>query len=303
MTNPTSLFDAARAAGVPFSREAHPADRYVTANGLRFHYLDWGERDRPPVLALHGFAQTAHMWDFAALALCDRYRVIALDQRGHGDSDWAPNGEYSLEDHQQDIHAVVQALDLREVAIMGLSMGGRNAFTYAALHPERVGALVIVDSAPEHERSGSEAVRRFVQGSDELGSFDEFVTRALAYNPRRIEQQVRGSLAHNLKRLPNGKWTWKYDVALRAPGKRPPPDPQLTRRLWEYAAEIRCPTLLVRGEQSRVLSLETAERLASLVSGARLATVEKAGHLVPGDNPAEFQRVLEEFLVEVKSKE
>ena len=90
----------ARASGVVFSREAVPRDRSVSANGMRLHYLDWGPPDGPPVLLLHGFAQTCHTWDFSALWLSEQHRVIALDQRGHGDSEWAPDGDYSPEAHQ-----------------------------------------------------------------------------------------------------------------------------------------------------------------------------------------------------------
>ena len=146
-----TLHDAARAAGVTFAEDALPQDRYVTANGLRFHYLEWGDPANPDVLLLHGFAQTCHSWDFVALSLCDRFHVVALDQRGHGDSDWAPDGDYAPETQQEDLHAFTQAIGLRNFVLMGLSMGGRNSFTYAANHPEEIRALVIVDSAPETE--------------------------------------------------------------------------------------------------------------------------------------------------------
>ena len=291
-----SLFEAARAAGVPFSKEAVPADGSVRANGLRFHYLEWGRPDIPPLLMLHGFAQTCHMWDFAALSLCDRFRVITLDQRGHGDSDWAPDGRYSMDDHQGDLHAIVMKLRLKDLVIMGLSMGGRNAFIYASEHPELVRGLVVVDAAPEHQRSGAQRVRRFVEGPDELDSFDDFVARVRHYNPRRSVEQVRGSLRHNLKQLPSGKWTWKYDRALRSPDHFAPPDPDVTRRLWRSAERVQCPTLVVRGADSNVVSQETAELMCRRMPRARLAVVEGARHLVPGDNPAGFQRALDAFL-------
>ena len=295
---PTSLFDAARKLGVEFSRQARPTDEFLEINGLRFHYLDWGGPYSTPVLMLHGFAQTCHSWDFTALSLCDRFRVIALDARGHGDSQWAQDGDYSPEAHQRDLHAFVQALGLGDPVLMGLSMGGRSSFTYAAVHPERIKALVIVDAAPEHQRSGSDAVRRFVQGSDELDSIDQFVERARRYNPnpRRSPEQIRGSLLHNLMQLPNGKWTWKYDKALRSPGGRPSPDPGLTRRLWVYMDEIKCPTLVVRGAESKVVSQETAEEMCSRLSLGQLAVVEGAGHLVPGHNPSGFNRAVAQFL-------
>ena len=176
------LFEAATRAGVTFAEEATPTDRFVDANGLRFHYLEWGAPEATPIVMLHGFAQTAHTWDFLALYLSGRYRVIALDQRGHGDSDWAPDGSYTLDDHQADLKAIVTALELSDTVFIGLSMGGRNAYVYAADNPGDVKALVIVDSAPVHERAGADTVRRFVSGSDEMDSVEEFVERVRRYS-------------------------------------------------------------------------------------------------------------------------
>ena len=282
--------------GVSFAQETVPLDGFVEANGLRFHYLDWGEPDRPPMLLLHGFAQTCHSWDFVALSLSDRFRLIALDQRGHGDSDWAPDGDYSPEAQQEDLKAVVEALRLDGPVVIGLSMGGRNAFTYAAAHPGEVRALVIVDAGPENMRPGSENIRRFVQQEDELDSVEAFVSRVQAFNPRRPVQQIRGSIVHNLKQLPSSKWTWKYDKLLRSPDRPFSSDPETARRLWGYLESLKCPTLIVRGGASDVIALETAEAMRKRTPGSRLATVEGAGHLVMGDNPAGFERAVTEFL-------
>ena len=293
------LHRAARVIGVSFSHGAAPRDHFVDVNGLRLHYLDWGSADAPPLLMLHGMAQTAHSWDFAALAFCDRYRVVALDQRGHGDSDWAADGDYTLDAHQRDLQAAVEALGLRDTVLIGLSMGGRNAFSYAALHPERVRALVVVDSAPVLMRYGAETIRRFVRDMDEMDSFEEFVTAVWKFNPRRTEEHIRGSLEHNLKRLPGGRWTWKYDKALRSGAIRPWSGPELISRMWGYVERVRCPTLLVRGAHSSVLSQDTAEEMAARLDDGRLAVVPDAGHLVPGDNPAGFHRAVEDFFEEV----
>ena len=269
---------------------------------MRFHYLDWGNADGPDMLLLHGFAQTCHSWDFVALAFCDRYHVVALDQRGHGDSDWAEDGDYSPETQQADIAGVVQALNLQDFVLMGLSMGGRNSFTYAANHPDQVRALVVVDAGPENMRAGSQNIRNFVQQEDELDSVDEFVQRVLQYNPRRDPVQVRGSIMHNLKQLPNGRWTWKYDRRLRQPGgRRFQHDPDTTKRLWGYLERLECPTLVVRGSQSDIVALDTADGMHQRIPNGRLATVEKAGHLVMGDNPSGFERVVTEFLLDVAS--
>ena len=286
--------------GVPFEKEVEPQDRYASANGLRFHYLDWGDPDNPPMLLLHGFAQTCHSWDFIALTFSDRFRVIALDQRGHGDTDWAPDGDYSPEAHRKDTHAFVQAIGLEDFVLIGLSMGGRNALTYAAHHPEMVKAVAIVDAAPETLRAGGENIRRFVQQDDELDSVDEFVERVLKYNPRRSAQQVRGSIMHNLKQLPSGKWTWKYDKLLRSSDKRWQSDPGLTDRLWSYVESLKPPTLVVRGSKSDLIASRTVEEMHRRMPNGTLATVEGAGHLVPGDRPAGFANAVAEFLASLE---
>ncbi|MCY3638371.1 MAG: alpha/beta hydrolase [Chloroflexi bacterium] len=295
-TQGLSLHDAARAMGVQFANDNVPQDKFVDANGLRFHYLEWGNPDNPPMLLLHGFAQTCHSWDFVALGFSDDYHVIVLDQRGHGDSDWAPDGDYSPETQQKDISAVVDSLGLEGFVLMGLSMGGRNSFTYAANNPGKVKALVIVDAAPQNMTQGTDNIRNFVQQDDELESVDAFVDRVLQFNPRRDRQQVRGSILHNLKELPNGNWTWKYDRALRRPGRRMGSDPDTEQRLWGYIRSLQCPTLLVRGGASDIVALDTADRMHQAIPNSRLATIEGAGHLVMGDSPSGFQNAVTEFI-------
>ena len=296
-----SLYDAARAMGVPFEYRAAPQDKYVNANGMKFHYLEWGDPSNPPLMLLHGFAQTCHSWDFVALSLCDRYRVIVLDQRGHGDSDWAPDGDYTPETQQKDIAAIVGELGISRFKLMGLSMGGRNSFTYAANHAEQVMALVIVDAGPENQRAGSNNIRSFVTQEDELDSVEDFVNRVLKFNPRRAAEQVRGSLMHNLKQLPSGKWTWKYDKILRSPDRRMGRDPEMSKKLWGYIESLQCPTMVVRGENSDVIALETANEMHERIPNGRLVTVEKAGHLVMGDNPSGFLAAVNDFFAELQS--
>ena len=145
-------------------------------------------------------------------------------------------------------------------------------------------------------RAGGENIRRFVQQEDELDSVEEFVRRVLVYNPRRSPEQVRGSIMHNLKQLPSGKWTWKYDKALRSPSQKLWTEPDLAERLWSYLADIRCPTLVVRGAESNIVSQGMAEAMRERIPNCKLAIVENAGHLVPGDNPSGLLKVVGPFL-------
>ncbi|MBI4202505.1 MAG: alpha/beta hydrolase [Chloroflexi bacterium] len=286
-----SLYDAARAMGVIFTSEAKPTDRYVTVNRLKLHYLDWGNDGKLPMLLLHGRTNSAHTWDFTALAFHDSFHVIALDQRGHGESDWSPNGDYSLNAHVPDIHAFVQALGLRSIHLVGHSMGGRNSLVYASQHPERVKALVLVDVGPQTERSEAGNFRGWRHLPEETESFEEFVRTAHELNPRRTLEQLRGSLAHQLRRFPNGKWSWKWDPALREADT----SGWSNERLWECVSRLRCPTMMVRGGESGLISDATVQRMTQMIPGMKAVVVPGAGHQVAGDRPALFHQSLREF--------
>ena len=288
-----SLFEAARAVGVPFSREVEPRDREVSLKGLRLHYLDWGTEGEPPLLFLHGALQQGHSWDFISLALCADYHVLALDARGHGDSQWSPDGDYSLDAHLQDLDGFVEAVGLERFILVGHSMGGRNAYTYASRRPGRVKALVIVDVGPEVGKPGEARIRRFRELPDESGSYEEFVSRVQGYTGRPREQ-VLGALKYSIRQGPDGRWTWKYDKLLRSPGYRPQSWP--VEKIWESLEGIRCPTLIVRGGDSDIFPAETLQRMLQVIPRSTSAVVPKAGHLVAGDNPAGFLEALRAFL-------
>ena len=291
-----SLYEAARGMGVSFAQENQPTDRTVQANGLNFHYLEWGDPSNPKILMLHGVSQQGHSWDFVALALSDRYHIMALDQRGHGDSDWAPEGDYSLEAQQTDIDAVVEALGLNGFTLMGHSMGGRNSYVWASRHPKTLNGLVIVDTGPQGQRVGRERIQRFQQLPDELDSFDEFADRVQEYTGRKREQVV-GALKHSIRERPDGKWSWKYDKILRTPGARAPG--WEADRLWECVRKIDCPTLVVRGERSDIFADETLNRMQDEIPDCSIATIARAGHLVQGDNPADFLIEAEKLLARI----
>lgn len=268
-----------------------PRDAVVDLRGLALHYLDWGTDGLPPLVCLHGITQTAHSWDEVAPALARTHHVHALDQRGHGDSAWAPDHDYRVETQSRDVEEFLRVVVGAPAVLVALSMGGLNAMTLAARAPHPVRALVIVDIAPKVERRGVDHIRQFVTANDELDTFEEFVARAHAFNPRRSIENIRDRLRHNLRQVPSGRWTWKYDPALRDPGRAAGD----VSALWERVATIRCPVLVVRGAESDVLAPETAARLGGLVH-AEVRTVPGAGHSVMGDNPSGFLAAVAPFL-------
>src|SRR5256886_6622863 len=202
------------------------ADRSMTVQGQRFHLTDWGSADAPTVLFLQGVTGQARTWDHEAAALAGRFRIIALDQRGHGDSDPAPDGDYTLTALTGDIAAVVDALGLARVSLVGLSLGGRVAIVYAALHPERVERLMIVDIGPDIAAAGQTRVGTMMARSPErFASVEDAIAQARASNPRYADALLRARLAPALRPLPHRGHPWTHDRALRPAATHARPRP------------------------------------------------------------------------------
>jgi|TARA_Y100000758_G_scaffold235923_1_gene172308 pimeloyl-ACP methyl ester carboxylesterase len=291
-----SLYKAARGRGVEFAEEFVPTTRTFDASELRLSYTEWGDPGLPTVVMLHGFAQTSHAWDLITLGLADRFHLISLDQRGHGDSQWATDGDYSLETQQQDLDEFIKSLGVRRLILVGLSMGGRNAYVFASRNPQLISNLVVVDTGPQGIRSGRSRIRNFVTMPDELDTFEEFVERVHSYVPHRSLEQISNSLLNNIRQMENGKWTWKYDRLLRDPNYRRQAASQ--DQLWAYWESVKCPSLIIRGGNSDVLASETVAEMTSRNLFSESAVVPESGHLVPGDNPAGFLRVIRPWLLE-----
>ena len=276
-------------------------ERTLAAGGLQLAYQEWGPDDAPVILALHGFGVSGHMFDEFGQRAADRYRLLNLDQRGHGDSEWAPDGDYTRETFVADIEAAREALGLDRFILMGHSMGGLNAVEYTYQHPECVSALILVDVGPEAAREGVDNIVRFTRGPDEL-DFDEFVANAMRFNTRRTEENIRERMRHRLKPLENGKWTWKFDKRFReGEGAVRIGSEVGSDELWQRFRELAPPVLLLRGEQSDILSQEVAEHVVAEMGAGRLVVVPAAGHSVPGDNPDEFTSAVTAFLDDIEA--
>jgi pimeloyl-ACP methyl ester carboxylesterase len=282
-------------AGFNFGAVVLPSERHVVVNDLRFRYLDWGTEGKPPILFLHGGALTAHTWDLCCLALRDDFHCLALDQRGHGDSDWAPDLNYSIAAQREDIKGFAEASGLDRFVLVGMSMGAINGLAYAIAYPETLSALVLIDAGPNVRRPGSRRIRDFVNGGTEPETLEAIIARALEFNPRRDPVILRRSLMHNLRRQEDGNWVWKYDRRRfqAMGGDRHAAERQ---RLAEGLAHVTCPTLVVRGGESDVFHDEDAERLAAGLPDGRWLKIPKAGHTVQGDNPKDLVAALREFL-------
>ncbi len=272
-----------------------PRDASLAAGGLTFHYITWGPESAPPVVLLHGVTGHARSWDALARDLSADFRVIALDQRGHGDSDRAPDGDYRVATMAGDLTGFVDALGLERFALVGHSMGGRVGIAYADGHAARIERICIVDIGPEIHAPGMERIRQMMAGAPErIESEEQAVEFVLRANPRMVEAGLRDRVRHGLKRLPDGGFEWKYDKALRdmmrQGGRRDSID------LWEPLRRIAAPALLVRGAESDILSADVAKRMIDALPDGRLVEIPGAGHTVPADQPEAFACAVRAFL-------
>jgi proline-specific peptidase len=271
-------------------------ERSVSVSNLRLSYQEWGNPEAQPIIMLHGFGVSGHMFDEFADRMQDRYRLLALDQRGHGDSDWSNEGDYSRDSFVEDLEGFRKELGIDRFILVGHSMGGLNSVVYTNRYPQHVRALVLVDVGPESAKEGVDNIVRFTRGPDEL-EFEEFVELAHRFNQRRTLENIRERMRHRLKPTEAGKWTWKFDKRFRQPdnglrvGSEASNDDS-----WALFRSVRVPTLLVRGAESDVLSQPVAERAASEMPRTRLVVVPSAGHSVPGDNPDAFTEAVQDFL-------
>lgn len=285
---------ADRGAGAQPGRGIQPAShtsRYIEVNGLKLHYLDYGTEGRPPMLCLHGGAVTAHWFDFVAGGFTADYHVRALDQRGHGESDWADPPDYRYERYAADLDEVIGSLDLREVVLVGHSMGGLVSLIYAATHPGRVKALVIVDStlrsAPErvavlHEVGGRE-------GSS-YASNDEFIARfkVRPEGTQAAPEIIRYLAERGARQGADGRWRHKFDRNVYS--KRELID------IPPYWDRITVPTLVVKGGFSDRITPEIYDEIRARAPHVALAEVPGSEHHVTLDNPADFVRAVQAFL-------
>jgi esterase len=267
--------------------------RVLDIRGLALHFLEWGDAGAQPLCFLHGGAAHAHWFDRVTPAFADRFHVVSLDQRGHGESQWAEPPAYATEDFTGDLLELMDRLGWGRMTVIGHSMGGHNAMTFAAWHPERVSALVIVDSRPAipterlsvmHAR-GRRLPRAHPTEAAALQAF-RLLPRETFADPAFLAHLARAGMTRR-----NGGWAWRFDPATH--GDRRPVD------AWPLLPRITAPTLIVRGGLSPVLTPEMAERLRTAVPRSTLVTVPEAYHHLTLDRPAEFTAELERFLATI----
>jgi pimeloyl-ACP methyl ester carboxylesterase len=267
--------------------------RSFTVNGLTLNALEWGEPGRPALCFLHGGSAHAHWFDGVAPAFADRYHVVSLDQRGHGASDWSPAAAYATPDFAGDLLSVADALGWERMTLAGHSMGGHNAMAFAAWHPERLSALVIIDSRPSlpgdrldrmHQR-GHRGPRRHEALATALASF-RLLPRETVAAPALLEHMARQGIVER-----DGRFMYRFDP--QANGARRPTDN------WPLLERIAAPTLIVRGEHSPILPPAMVEDMVRRIPDVRVVEIPGVYHHLVLDAPEAFTAVLEGFLAEV----
>jgi pimeloyl-ACP methyl ester carboxylesterase len=275
-----------------------PTSHTADCGEITVHHLSWGSDDAPPLVLLHGGGQSAWTWQRVAERFAGRYRVIAPDARGHGDSGWSPDGSYSIDRFRDDLHALVTHLGLGPFVLAGMSMGGMTALAYGGTYGETLRGLVVIDIAPEIRPDGRDRIVGFMTGRSSFANLDEAVEYTHAFNPRRGRDRLRQTLPRNLRTLPDGTLHWKWDPNFLGNGSALELDFGLGG-LWDAAARVPVPALVVHGAQSDILDPAVGRRLAETLPHGRFVTIEGSGHSVQGDNPHDLSEALEQFLTRI----
>ena len=266
-----------------------------------------GPEDGPPVILLHGGGQTRHSWGTTLAALGGKgWRAYSVDLRGHGDSEWSADGDYTLDAFAGDVKAVLVSLD-RRAALVGASLGGLASLAAVGSEtdPAPASALVLVDVAPRIEEAGRERIAQFMMEHMASGfaSLDEVADSIARYNPHRPRPKDLSGLRKNLRQRDDGRWYWHWDPKFVSGGLGSPDETRTSiidaASLEEAARRVTIPVLVVRGLVSDLLSEEGARRLLELLPAGQMVSVAGAGHMVAGDRNDLFNDAIISFLGQV----
>ena len=280
----------------------HPGageDQYLPLHGLQHHYIRWGDPEGDPVVLLHGLMNNARYWEHVAERFRPEYTVYAPDLRGHGETEHAPGG-YLVWAFAMDLRGLVQELDLEAFDLVAHSIGSRIAISYARDHSHRLKHLVLADMGPQMADAGARGIRKSTGEARKAPGFpteaealEHFAALYPEASPEFLLRQVTAGLVLDEA---TGNLVFRFDPQIN----------QATGRaalveipyLWESLEHITCPTLVIRAEKSKVLSREIADQMVGRLPHGRFVEIPDAGHQVPLHQPAEFARVVKEFLAE-----
>ncbi len=288
--HPEALAAIADRLGITFIDLAPPRSRsFRTQGGPSIHVLDWGGRG-PPVVLLHGGSLTARTWDYLAIGLRADFRLVALDMRGHGASDWAD--DYSIESYTTDLLAVVDGLGIERTRIVGMSFGGLVACEFALCHPDRTESLAMVDVISRPVFAATTRMRAFMTDFRGAATVDEVVEMALAVSPKSDPERLHYRMRTLLKRGGDGHLEWKSDR------RRPWDFAMILRHLAGFEArvpDLAAPFLLAKGGDSLIVTEDAARDFTARFPDGRWINIAGAGHNVQEDNPRDLADALRAF--------
>lgn len=274
--------------------------RFETEPNFFIAAESWGDPAHKPVVLLHGGGQTRHSWgDSAKMLAQNGYYAVAYDARGHGDSSWSADGNYQIERLVSDLRAIIGQFETAP-ALVGASMGGLTALIAEGEASQTLAsAIVLVDIAPKNAQKGVERIFAFMSANlhEGFASLQEAAQAVANYLPHRPKTTDHRRLEKNL-RLRNGRWFWHWDPAMLKGWQRTTPDQQTQDefRLFEAAKKIKCPTLIVRGGMSDVVTEKVMAEFLDAVPHVQSVSVAGAGHMVAGDSNHAFTNAVLAFL-------
>ena len=286
-----------------------PTSSYFISQQLRLHYVDWGNPDAPTLVLVHGGRDHARSWDWVAQELRHDYHVVAMDLRGHGDSEWAKGGSYAMAEHVLDLAQFIDMLGQEKVTILAHSLGGAISLLYAGVYPERLERIVAIEGlgpppeirkrmidTPLRERFHSwiGQVRSIAARSPKrYATVEEAAQRMQGENRFLSDEQALHLTRHGVARNEDGSYSWKFDNWVRSFF----PIRQTLEEIHELWGRIDCPMLLVHGTESWAGDPQADGRV-NLFQNARVEMITEAEHWVHHDRLEEFLRVTREFLSE-----
>ena len=270
------------------------------AGDVTIRYLDWGEGSSSHLILLHGLGSQAHTWDEFGNELSSSFRVVAPDLRGHGESDHSEEG-YAPARFHEDVKALARSLNIPSFDMVGHSLGALIAIGFAAEHPDLVNRLVLEDGGPgmdtDAARGGS--IGNFTRPLA-FDTLESAISWLQAQNPllsSRTDEEMEQMAKHRMKENWAGRWIFRHDPELywildNAPGW----SQEESEQAWEQTASISCPTLVLRGKESELLSSDAAARIADAIPNATLVEVPGAGHSIHSETPERFLEIVRDFL-------
>lgn len=269
-----------------------PESHYITVEGLKFHYLIWNGDSEHTVVLLHGIGDNASIWSHFAQSLPERLRIIAFDQRGHGYSYRPVPSAYTCDDYVGDFDRFIDMLGLSKIIVAGHSMGALHATHYASLRPSRVAGLIHADIEPCPPDWNKKYLTNMYHNTPfryhSIEAYAQDMQKNSPYADPRLLLEIASAA---LDRHPDGSYTCRYDREVLFHFDRYDVRPRLS--------SIPCPTLVLRGSESRVMRRNVAEEMSRAVPDGRFVEIPNATHPVHTDNPREFYRAVSDFLKEI----